>query len=168
MTSLVGVMYALANVIIAYPIAQACFITYYVTVTNAFLPAYRNILQFAVYNVHNFPDSFQGWLWKSDLERNFSLLERSFDSAMQAWLLRPDDFLVNNNIATLYLVQHKFKEAEPFLKKMEQAVMPSKDLEEKKWLKLNSIRAQMKQDMERLGEFLKQDREKIISEMRGG
>lgn len=165
--SLVGILYALANVIINYPIAQACFITYYVTVANAFLPAYRNILQFAVYNVHNFSDSFQGWLWKSDLERNFSLIERSFDSAMQAWCLRPDDFLVNNNIATLYLVQHKFKEAEPFLKKMEQAVMPTKELEEKKWIKLKSIRAQMKQDMEHLSEFLKQDREKIIEQMKG-
>lgn len=166
--ALVGMLYALANLVIAYPIVYACLITYYATVTNQFLPAYRNILQFAVYNVHSFPASFQGWLWKSDLERNFRLMERSFDSAMQAWILRPEDFLVNNNIATLLLMQHRFKEAEPFLKRMEDAKMPNKDLDNKKWIKLKSIRAQMENDMKGLANFMSQDRETIIKQMRGG
>ena len=95
-------------------------------------------------------------------------MERSFDSAMQAWILRPEDFLVNNNIATILLMQHRFKEAEPFIKKMEEAWMPNKDLEDKKWRKLKALRAQMDRDMKGLAQFMSQDKDTIIKQMRGG
>ena len=154
--ALPGALYALSNLIIKQPIAYTAFIVYYVTITNQFLPAYRHILDFAVYNVINFPRSFQGWLWKSDIERNFQLYERSFDSAMQAWVLRPDDFLVNNNIATLLLIQRKYKQAEPFLDRMAKAEMGSKEMEEKRDAKVKAIKEQIARDMEQMEKMMKE------------
>jgi len=148
--ALVGVLYALGSIIAAYPVVYMAFLVYYATITYMFTPAYNHILTFAVYNVLNFPRSFQGWLWKSDIERNFRLLERSFDSAMQAWCIRPDDFLVNNNITTLLLMQHRHKDAEVFLQRMEKCPMPSKDMEGKRDLKVKAIRDQMKLEVENL------------------
>ena len=154
--ALPGAIYALSNLIIKQPIAYTAFIVYYATITNQFLPAYRHILDFAVYNIINFPRSFQGWLWKSDIERNFQLYERSFDSAMQAWVLRPDDFLVNNNIATLLLIQRKYKQAEQFLERMAKAEMGSKEMEEKRDAKVAMIREQVARDMEQMEKMMKE------------
>ena len=156
--ALVGALYALANVIIPYREVCVGFFVYYITITNKFLPAYENILEFAVYNVFNFPRSFQGWLWKSDIERNFRLFERSFDSAMQAWLLRPNEFLVNNNIATMMLMQHKYNEAEEFIKRMEKAEMPTEEMKIKRDNKVALMRTQIKNDMEAIQERMRQGR----------
>lgn len=154
--ALPGALYALSNLIVNQPIAYTAFIVYFATITNQFLPAYRHILDFAVYNIINFPRSFQGWLWKSDIERNFQLWERSFDSAMQAWVLRPDDFLVNNNIATLLLIQRKYKQAEQFLDCMAKAPMQNKEMEEKRDAKVAAIRAQIDRDMEQMKKMMKE------------
>ena len=157
--SLVGALYALSNLIIGYPWIMAAAFTYYITVTNYFLPAYENILNYAWYNVHNFPDSFQGWLWKSDLERNFRLTERSFDSAMQAWILRPHDFMVNNNLATMLLQQRKYKEAEPFMNAMRTAELYSFELEGKRKEKMDAMDRQIAEDKARIKEYIKNNRE---------
>jgi hypothetical protein len=154
--SLVGALYCIANLIIGYPIVYIALLTWYACISNAFLPAYRHILDFALYNIHNFPDSFQGWMWKYEIERNFRLIERSFDSVMHAWLLRPHDFLVNNNVAIYYLMQHRYPEAEPFLKRMEDAWMPTPELYERKRVKIKSIRDQMAQEQARMQESLRQ------------
>lgn len=145
--ALVGAIYAVANLIIGYPVIYAMLLTYYATVSSFFMPAYRHILHYAVYNVVNFPRSFQGWLWKSDVERNFRLIERSFDSAMQAWVVRPEDFLVNNNVATLLLMQRRYGDAEPFLQRMAKAPMPTKDMEAKRDAKVAMMRQQIANDM---------------------
>lgn len=145
--SLVGINFVLANIIIDYPLVCIFFLTYYATITNQFLPAYRNILDFAVYNVLNFPRSFQGWLWKSDVERNFMLLERSFDSAMRAWIQRPHDFLVNNNVATLLLMQHRFRDAEDFLNRMAKAEMQNEEMTKKRDEKVAAMRHQISLDV---------------------
>ena len=148
--ALVGVLYALAATIYAWPMVATAFLVYYATVSFFFMPAYKHILQFAVYNTISFPRSFQGWLWKSDVERNFRLMERSFDSAMQGWVIRPDDFLVNNNIATILLMQHRYQEADQFIQLMVKAPMPNKDMEAKRDQKVAAIRNQVGADMQKI------------------
>lgn len=157
--SLVGIMFAVANLVIDYPVAYVAMIVYYATITNNFMPAYHNVLDFAWYNVHNFPRSFQGWLWKSDLEKNFRLNERAFDSAMMAFMLRPDDFLVNNNLAAMLLQQRKYKEAEDFIKRMEVARLYNEGLDKQRKDRIAAMRAQIDEDLRQINKIIgKQER----------
>jgi tetratricopeptide (TPR) repeat protein len=102
----VGLMYCLANVLMAFPspycyILSTIFIVYYATKLWDYMPAYRNNFYYMKANIDNFPDHP---LAHNQYGLELAGLQR-IGSAIEIWQeglkLRPHDFRLNYNLANV-------------------------------------------------------------------
>jgi predicted Zn-dependent protease len=107
------------------------FLGYYVCRTQLFIKIYHDIVTSTIQNVDNFEDSAAGWRWKGGIERNLGQNNQAFDSYMMAWKLRPHDFVLNANIATILAGQHRYDEAKKFIDMANKAPLPNPELKAK-------------------------------------
>ena len=146
--ALVGYCWMLSNLLLAIPdkaiqyAACAVFLTYYVARTRFYLPLYKSVLETAQWNVMNFPRSFAGWAWKGGIENNLGLQERAFESWLNAWQLRPNDFRINNNLTTYLVSRGEFAEAKKFYNMAVTSPVP-KHKEEDKARQLANLKSEI-------------------------
>ena len=123
-------------------VAITVFLVYYATRTKFHLPLYENILKTAEENVRNFPNSFAAFAWKGGIENNLGLHDRAFESWINAWKIRPNDFRINNNITTYLASQGQFEEAKKFFNMTVTSPVP-KHKEEDKNKQLSQLKAEI-------------------------
>jgi hypothetical protein len=118
---LIGVLYLISQVINSTALMQyryllftAAFV-YYWARTSAYLPIYENLLMCIEENTRNFQDSVVAWTWRGGVENNLEMVNKSFDSWLRAWQLRPYDLRLNINIAALFAGRGQYDQAENFL-----------------------------------------------------
>jgi tetratricopeptide (TPR) repeat protein len=134
--SLIGIMYAFVNIIVQLPLTYAIaiyygFVGYYACRTQLYIKIYADVLRCAEHNCENFEDSAAAWRWRGGLERNLGLINEAFISWMKAWRLRPYDFVLCNNIASILCQRGQWEEAQKFMDMAKQCPLPTKDLEAK-------------------------------------
>ena len=112
-------------------IIYCVFLGYYVCFTQRYIRIYENIVVCIEENTNNFRDGAAAWRWRGGLERNLGLINRALDSWMNAWHLRPHDFVLNNNIAALLAQQGRYEEAQKFLKIASESPIPTPELKAK-------------------------------------
>ena len=119
--ALIGVLYVISQIINSTALMQyryflftAAFV-YYWARTSAYLPIYENLLMCIDENVRNFPGSVVAWTWKGGVENNLEMVNKSFDSWLRAWRLRPYDLRLNINLAALLAGRAQYDQAENFL-----------------------------------------------------
>lgn len=152
--SLVGLMYAFVNVlgILPYPyeiVILGAFVGFYACRTQIYIKIYRDVLTCSRENTNNFEDSAAAWRWRGGLERNLGLLNESFASWMEAWRLRPYDFVLNNNIAAILAQQGRLDEAQKFMDMANKCPMPTPDLKAKWDKRMAEFQAALNLDKQR-------------------
>jgi tetratricopeptide (TPR) repeat protein len=134
--SLIGAIYAFVNLIALLPLNYAIgvyclFLGYYLCRTQIYLKRYADVLRCAEHNCENFEDSAAAWRWRGGLERNLGLVNEAFISWMKAWRLRPYDFVLCNNLATILCQRGQWDEAQKFMDMAKKCPLPTPELAEK-------------------------------------
>ena len=123
----IGLMFSLANIIIAYPMAIAVILTVYIVRLFYYLPAFTDDYNICEYAVLESPNSW--YAWHTRALKRFS--QHSYREALNMWvmakLLSPKEFKVIMNIAVMLLMMKKNEEAEKFLKLAEENIIPGQE-----------------------------------------
>lgn len=118
---LIGVMYIVSQAINMIGFIQYRYLvfgivfTYYWARTSAYLPIYENLMMCIEENTRNFPGSVVAWTWRGGVENNLEMVNKSFDSWLKAWQLRPYDLRLNINLASLLAARGNYDGAENFI-----------------------------------------------------
>ena len=120
-------MFALANIIIAYPIVIAVILTVYIVRLFYYLPAFTDDYNLVEYAVLESPQSWYAWHTRA-LKR---FAQHSYREALNMWvmakLISPKEFKVIMNIAVMLKMLRKDEEAEKFLLLAEENVVPGQE-----------------------------------------
>ena len=129
--SLIGALFAFVNLLMLIPYGMYLyigFIGYYACRTQIYIKIYADVLRCAEHNTENFEDSAAAWRWRGGLERNLGLVNEAFISWMKAWRLRPYDFVLCNNIATILCQRGQWDEAQKFMDMAKKCPLPTPEL----------------------------------------
>lgn len=162
--ALIGMMVFLSNLLfmLPYGLYLACaFVGYYACRTQIYIKIYADVLRCAEHNCENFEDSAAAWRWRGGLERNLGLMNEAFISWMKAWRLRPYDFVLCNNIATILCQRNQWDEAEKFMDMADKCPMPSPEIAEKWKLRMASFRDQFNKHKIQRESLSKQSRNEL-------
>jgi tetratricopeptide (TPR) repeat protein len=120
------------------------FCGYFACRTQIYIKIYADVLRAAEHNTENFEDSAAAWRWRGGLERNLGLINEAFISWMKAWRLRPYDFVLCNNLASILCQRGQWDEAEKFIDMAEKCpkYMLSEALQAKWQAKQDAFRAE--------------------------
>jgi hypothetical protein len=114
----IGLMYALANLIIGTPLMWV-FLTAYTIRLFYFIPAYKDMVSFWKSNTDNFPSAILGYNQLGLAYFDFGNKGSALDCWIRGVQERPDDFRVNYNIANILVGSGQINESIPFIKKAE-------------------------------------------------
>jgi len=132
---LAGLMLMLSHLLLQIPVVAegpvylqtaiiSAIFTYYVLRTCFQLPAYKNEMTQADWNIVNFPDLYSCYTWKGNLEHKAGHAFIALETWFKGWKLRKNDFRLNNNIAVMLTDLGRLKDAEAFLENAEQSIIP--------------------------------------------
>lgn len=147
-------------------IASIVFVFYFV-ILWLYLPAYKNRMNFAKYNLHNYPDSYTCYNWiglmYKDNKRRYEALGYFFDGLS----IRPHDFRLLFNTASILGELGRLGDAHAFYEKVKKSYIPDM-LEEKMLGLVKEKQLSLRKAMEKAESMQKDWIEKQAKELRRG
>lgn len=123
----VGLMFALANIIIAYPIVIAVFIAGYMVRLWFYMPAYMDDYWLVEYAVMEEPGAWYAWHTRARKRFDQGAIREALNMWVMAKMLSPKEFKLLINIGVLLKMLRNDQEAESFFRQAEENIIPGQE-----------------------------------------
>jgi hypothetical protein len=123
----VGVMFALSNVIIQWPVTVAIFLTIYATRLIYLIPMYTDDFWIVEYSVMEDPRSWYGWHIRGHKQQERGCLQTALTMWVMAKLLCPKSFKILFNIGAMLRLMGKKEESDKFFAHSKANIIPGQE-----------------------------------------
>ena len=131
----VGLLFALANIIINYPIVSAVFITGYIVRLWFYIPAFCDDYWLVEYSVHEEPGAWYAWHTRARKRFDQGAIREALNMWVMAKMISPKEFKLLVNIGVLLKMLRNEQEAESFFRQAEENIIPGQEQTAKDILK---------------------------------
>ena len=123
----VGLMYALAHVLIGSPVAIGCFLTMYMVRLWYYMPAYTDDYWLVEYATIESPGSWYAWHTRARKRFDQGAVREALNMWVMAKLISPKEFKLLVNIGVVLKMLKKDQEAEEFFRQAEDNIIPGQE-----------------------------------------
>lgn len=123
----IGIMIALSNILVSYPIITALFFGYYLATLNNIMEMYLDDYWLVEYAALNDKKSWFAWHLKALKRFEVGAFKEALNLFVMAYMLSPKEFKLLINIAICLKIAKRDKEAEDFLQKAEKNILPGQE-----------------------------------------
>jgi hypothetical protein len=123
----IGLMFALANILIAYPLVVALVISSYMTRLWFIMPMYTDDYWLLEHAVFEDPGAWYAWHIRAQKRFNQGCIREALNMWVMAKMLSPKEFKLNINIGVILMMLKKHDEALKFFKIAEDNIVPGQE-----------------------------------------
>jgi len=123
----VGLLFALANLIVSYPVLVGIYLAMYVTRLWTYAPAFQDDYWLIEYAVCEDPGAWYAWHTRALKRFDQGCIREALNMWVMAKMISPREFKVLVNIGVILKLMKKDDEAEKFFKEAEANIIPGQE-----------------------------------------